>query len=363
MARTIRLLLALAALGGTASSAAFAQAPNAAPAPDGTPAFDPLPGLPHPPDRPRSLLEPAPPAAPYACAPLPGPYFELDPQFDLPELPQPGWFLSAEMALEGVHLKNNVFGTVQVGARPPDFLVLPSASLDLAVAPRIEAGYRLPSGFGEFLAGYRFLAAQGTEQTVAGPDALAQFRTRLDLNQIDAVYSSREISLWPHWDMRWRFGLRLAYVYFDSRSDEPLDAAAAGSGVFERRTTNSYWGLGPVAGVEVSRRLEGAGVSLGGRLEVGTLLGRIRQGFFETATALGPDGRPLAGEAHTSGSQQVPIVNVQLGVNWEPPAWRDVRLFGGYQFEHWWQVGSNGNTATSGTLTDQGLVLRGEIDF
>ena len=87
---------------------------------------------------------------------------------------------------------------------------LPAAGLDWTVAPRLEVGYRLPSAFGDVRRlSYRFLATDGNGST-SGLDGTASLHSRLDFNQIDLDYLSREFSLAPHWDMKWHFGLRLA---------------------------------------------------------------------------------------------------------------------------------------------------------
>jgi hypothetical protein len=357
MVRTSRLLLVLAALGGaTQLSAVHAQAPTV------PPTADPLPGLPHPPDQPRSLFQPEPAAWPYACAPLPGPYFEHDPLLPPAPLPQSGWFAAAEFDVVGVHLRNQVNGPATVGARPADFITLPAASLDWTVAPRLEAGYRLPSAFGEFALSYRFLATQGAE-TAQVLDGAAALRSRVDFGQIDADYASEEMSLWPHWEMKWRVGLRVVYLYFDSKADEPFAVAAAGGGVFEQQTTNRFWGVGPHVGLELWRRLEGTGLTLGGRLDLSTDLGRIQQGFFERSPTLGADGQPLHGETRFNGGQDVPILKLEVGGRWEPSAWPGVRAFAGYTFEHWWNAGRLNVLDSRGELTDQGIVLRAEYDF
>ena len=368
MVRTSHLLLVLAVLGGTLPlSAGRAQETAPAPKPlDGgsSSVSDPLPGLPKPLLAPQSLTQSAPPA-PYSCEPTPR-YFESHPLLDSAELPHPGWFAGMEVDTLVPHLKTHLLNTVQIDGNAPDFVVLPSAALDWAVSPRIEAGYRLPAGFGEFSIGYRFLHSQGTENTPFSLDGSATLHSRLDLNQADFDYVNREFSLWPQWlhlDMKWRLGLRVAFVYFDSTADEPFDVAAAGSGVFEQRVSNSYWGIGPHAGVELARRLDGTGLALVGRVDFTDLLGRMRQGFFEKSTTLDTNGMPLTGETRVSGSQDVPILNLRLGVSWTPPAYRAVEFFVGYQYEHWWNVGKISTAGTAAELSDQGVVVRAEITF
>ena len=55
------------------------------------------------------------------------------------------------------HLDNKLIQAVTLGGGRSETLVLPSAALDLPVSPRCEAGYQLPSAFGEFTLAYRFL--------------------------------------------------------------------------------------------------------------------------------------------------------------------------------------------------------------
>jgi hypothetical protein len=342
-------LLSLALLGGLLSvlpAAAQAPAPPTAP--------DPLPGLPRPPDQPGSLLLPAPPP-PYSCEPLPGPYFRPDPLLDPPQLPQSGWFAAAEVDILSPRVKNKLVNTVQVGDRRPDTVQLPSADLDWTAMPRLELGRRLPSGYGEFVLTYRGLGTQGSE-LVEGPVGPAALHSRLDLNVLDLDYRSGEISLWPKWDVQWTCGLRLAYAYFDSRADGPPVLG----GVVEAGTSNSYVGFGPHAGLELGRRLGCPGLTLTGKVDVSTMLGRLRQGFFEEAVTAGVLER---GETRVSSSQDVPVVTGILGLDWQPPAYPGTRLFVGYQYEYWWNVGRLSTTGSRGELGDQGPVLRAEIDF
>jgi hypothetical protein len=307
-------------------------------------------------------MQPPPPEPPFACAPLPGPYFERDPRLDPPQLPQPGWFTDFEADPTAAHVKNRLKEFVQIGARPPDFLHLPAAELDWTVSPRFEVGYRLPSGFGEFAVAYRFIATDGAE-SVAGPDGVAALKSRLEVHVGDLDYASREFSLWPHWDMKVRVGFRVASVFFDSQTLEPFAVAAAGSGVFARRTSNEYVGGGIHSGVELARCLGEYGLSLYARGDLGILLGQLRQGFFEEATTIGADGQALGGQTHDANPQAVPLVNGQVGLRWQPPDWGHTYFFLGYQYEYWWNVGRLSFTTSRGELSDQGILLRAEFNF
>src|SRR5262249_17360696 len=161
--------------------------------------------------------------------------------------------------------------------------------------PRFEFGYRLPSGFGGISLAYRFLVTDGVTQSF-GPDAPTTLSSRLDLNLVDLDYTSWEISLWPQCEMNWRFGIRYADVFFDAQAVEPFGLAAAGSRIFERGMSNSFVGVGPHVGLELARHLEGTGLSFVGGVDFATLLGRIRQGNFETSTIVAPNGQLLSGE-------------------------------------------------------------------
>jgi Legionella pneumophila major outer membrane protein precursor len=368
MARLSCLLVVLPVLVGIPPAPqAFAQTqkpPSASPAPVPSTATEPdvLPGLPRPPDAPGSLLrEPAAPSA-YSCDPLPGPYFERDPRLDPPPLPPPGWFTDVDVGVVGSHVKNRLREIVLVGSRLPETVHLPAAELEWTIGPRIELGYRLPSGFGEFAVAYRFFATDGSG-SVLGPDGIAALKSRLAVNMVDVHYASREISLWPHCDMKWRFGLRWADAFFDSRAEESFAAAAAGSGIFQTRVSNNFWGVGPHVGLELAKRFPGSGLSLVGWADGATLLGRIRQNLFEASTSPGADGQLATGNTRLTVSQDVPIVSAFLGLGWQPPRYPCSHVFLGYHYEYWWNVGRNSSTLSRGELGDQGPVLRAEINF
>ncbi len=361
------LTLALLAAAFLGQSSARGQ--NSAPAPPtGPPAptannYNPLPDLPRPLDAPRTLLLPAPAAPTAECAPLPGPYFENEPLFDDPNLPQPGWFTAVEVAGIVPHIGEKIEGPVQVGANAPNRVALPNAPLDWTVAPTITVGYRLSSGFGEFALSYRGFATQGTE-LFADTDGPAALKSRLDLNQVDLDYRSREYSLWPNWDMTWHVGLRVSTVYYDSTAEESQAAAAAGSGVFQQHASNNYWGIGPHAGVALSRRIKGTGLSIQTSVDATDLLGRLSQNFTETATATNASGQFLTGDTRSNGSQSVPVLNVQAGIQWDIPQMPHSNLFLGYVYEYWWDIGRlNNNPGSLGQMSDQGIVFRAEFSF
>jgi hypothetical protein len=349
MVRMFRLLLVVVCL-GLGVLKALAQAPVAPVAP---PQPDPLPGLPRPPDEPRSLFLQAPPAPTWPA--LPVPYLQPDPQLDPPLLPQPGWFGDAELLLTAPFVKSKLNSPIFTQQ-------LPLPHLDWTASPRFEAGYRLPSGFGGFALAYRFLAGDATEGFV-GPDGPGVVAGRLDLNAFDFDYQSDEISLWPHWEMKWWFGARLVNIYFDSRAVEPVEEALAGTGIVASRSTDRYIGAGPHWGLRLERRFDECGLAIVGRIDGFIGLGRQRQGFFEQTAAVGPDGQPIVAQDHVRSSQAVPALTAQIGLSWEPPGWMSFSAFLGYQYEKWWNVGRLNRIGSSGELEDQGVALQATFNY
>jgi len=355
----VRLLLLLAVLGSLLATAPV-QAQTTTPSTvESEPEF--LQALPRPPDQPRSLLAPA--LLPGPPPPdLEGPYFRPDPLLDPPRLDGLGWFADVDVGLLKPHLKNQLTNTVTFPDGSSTTVGLPAATLNWTVSPRFEVGYSLPSGFGAISLGYRFLVSEGTN-LVFGPDGPATLKSRLDVNMGDLDWSSREYTPWTLWDVKVHLGLRYLSVYFDSQANEPFAAAAAGTGIFNSRTTNSFVGIGPHTGLDLSRRLGFGGLALVGSVDVSFAFGRIRQGYFASSTTPGVGGLPQTGETIVASSMAVPVLNSRLGLGWQPPAYPGVRLFAGYQFEYFWDVGQLLPANTFGEFFDSGAVLKAEFNF
>jgi Legionella pneumophila major outer membrane protein precursor len=319
-----------------------------------------LPGFPQIPDQPASLYAPATPA--FTCDAPQGPYFDHDPRTDPPVLPQPGWFADVELGIMLPHLTNDTHDAVTVDGKTSR-VQLPGGTLDWTAAPRFELGYRLPEGFGEIALAYRFLGAQGTS-TISGPfsapDAPGNVLTRLDIQVADLDYASNELSICSWW-AKWRLGLRGADLYFDSQVDEPLAAAEAGSGVFERRMTNNFWGIGPHGSLELERRLTDWGLLVLGRVDGSILLGRVNQAFFETSTTK-VGGQFLTGQTlEDPQGMAVPTLEGNIGLGWRPPSCPNLRVFAGYENEHWWDVGHVVQSGSVAEVYTNGILLR--LDF
>lgn len=394
MAGTARWMLILL-LGGTlTASGAYAQT-TGAPAADSlaepVPEF--LKTFPRPPDQPASLYAPPPPLGP-PPPDLERPYFQPDPLLDPPALGGIGWFGSVDIGILKPHLVNELSLPVPVPVfspagippgTPPTVVSSPGQNfftppipgtpvsvtvgvnpshLNWTVSPRFELGYRLPSGFGGISLAYRFLAAEGSEGVI-GADGPAVLSSRLDINSGDLLWSSREFTPWgPLWDLRVRVGARYVSVYFDSQANEPFAEAAVGSTIYNQRTTNSFVGLGAAGAIEVGRKIGDPrwGLRASGLLDFAEPLGRVRQGYFFSSTT-SANGHPQAAEAHISSSMTAPILTTQLGLGWQPDAYPAFRMFAGWQFEYWWDVGRLLPFSELGYFFINGITLRGEWNF
>jgi hypothetical protein len=256
-----------------------------------------------------------------------------------------------QLAIDKVHIKSHVANTVTTPTAAP-VVAIGTAALDWTVAPRFEMGYRLPSGFGEFAIGYRFLATDGRDTSV-GLDGPAARRSRFALNELDFDYGSREFSLWPCCDLTWRVGLRVDWVYFDTTATEAVGLAAAGSGIVAERSTNSYVGVGPHTGMEVAQHLGQSGWSVVLGTDLAIELGRIRQQNF--AAAQTPGG---SGQVSISGSQGVPQARFDVGAKWQREG-SALTVFLGYHYDYWWDVGRLNVLAappSRGEFSDQGFL-------
>jgi hypothetical protein len=397
MTHTARGLLTVVFLGGTlAMPAARAQAPalppaSAVPAPAPAAATRPdfsqlvgdlpaplpaseapapeagwepqfLRSLPRPPDQPRSLSLPAPPLGP-PPPDLERPYFQLNPLLDPPQWPRPGWFTAFQIDIIHPHFfANQLKGTVVTPSKNVN-VALGSARLNWTVAPRLEVGYRLASGFGSFSVSDRGFWTDGTGP-FSGPAGSFTRTSHLGVNYTDMDYASREYTPWANWSMNWRVGVRVAYTWFDTRVDQPFDAAATGNGVFAARTVNYTTGAGPHFGLELDHGFSQPGLFFVSKLDIADTFSRVRQRFSEASTTLTPAGKPSRGEFLDRFWQEIPILNFQVGLGWHPPAYPNVHLFMGYVYEFWWQVGTNSNTQTThGFFDNQGVVLQAGVNF
>jgi hypothetical protein len=246
-----------------------------------------------------------------------------------------------------------------------DLVSFPGNPLNATATPRFELGYRFPDGFGELKLSYRFLDATGSDILTLGELGLASQKGRLDLNFVDLDFGTRQFSLGPLWELRTTIGMRYATAYFNSRvaflKPVTLQEFPFGTAPFTRLSQSEAvgnWYLGAHAVLELGRKLWLPELSLFSRLEGSGMYGRVHQTFKETFVEA-----PGFTETSVRSGVGTPLLATQVGVCYDVPNWNHCRFLIGYQFEMWWQFGRGNNDLSSGTLDDQGLFLRTEINF
>jgi hypothetical protein len=291
--------------------------------------------------------------APYVLPPVnrtPSVPAIVDPILDDSPAPAPGFFVNADLYVFRPHLAGRLVGSPDQGATVLD-LALPG-SLGTVASPRFEFGYRLPEQLGEFRVGYWFETAERTNVPGDSLGGLGE-RDRLNVNVVDLDWLGRNpLSLPQGWDLRFNVGVRIGAVYFDTTRD--FGAAGNAAGMVGQRGTSSYIGAGPEAGVEVSREVGVPGLAVTVRLSGALLFGEIEQSFLQTT---------VGGAAGDRFSNQVtaPMLDVQVGVSYTPPAWNYSRVFAGYVWDEWWHIGRL-NTSDA-NLLNRGAVFRLEWNF
>jgi hypothetical protein len=330
--------------GVTVAAPPYLPAPNSSPIPPGSPPPPPPPGpvVGTPP-----VLVPPPPPVP------PPPLFQDGHWNDLANCPpvEPGLFGDIELDVVGPHIKNRLTENVTLAPGFVDTVHLPTASLDWTFSPRFELGYRLPGNGGEFTAAYRFLISDGQAFLPGFADGFGgTLKSNLNLEVVDLQYGAGWFSPAPYWDVKWRLGIRMVDVFFDSTACNEF---------LEQRTTNHFIGIGPLGSLEAWRRLDLPGLALVGKLEGSVPVGSIHQGFEEVLT-LGP-GNQIGGATSQRQTQAVPTLGLDLGVGWTPPWKHYVRFSTGYHLEQWWDLGLVNDSRAN--LTTQGLFFKGEFSY
>ncbi len=336
--------------------------------------------LPRPPDTPRSLFGPPQPASAGGIQ-IDAPYFVTDPLLDPSFFPSPGWFGGVEVQIVKPHLindyRNSVFpgksvndttGNYPLGSKATT-VNLPAGILDWTASPRVFAGYRLPSGFGEFMIAYRHLGTTGSSSVpdLAGPIAI---NSRFAFDIIDLDYNSRELSLWPRADMKWTLGLRQMFLYSSTTGNQSFDQASSSNGIVYARQSNNTYGIGPHAALELNHRLGDSGWSILSRIDAGAVFSYVWEDWLTESATLGANGRGIPGQTRAFGHQFIPMINFRSGLSFKPPAYQNARLFVGYQYEVFWDLNrlpqSNGTPfvpPSLGQYQSQGIVLQGALNW
>ncbi len=319
-----------------------------------------LKALPRPPDQPASLFQQATQEHSNE-SPLPDRYFEEDPLLDTPDMPKSGWFTALDLQLAAPHVFQFLYNGVTAGSRAPDFVNLPNRGLDWTLAPRLEIGYQLPSGFGGFSIAYRNVSSSGNfSSSFLGPDGAANLTSQLSVHIVDLDYVTKQFTQSDKWEMRWRAGVRTTVVFYDSILNQSVGEASSGTGILQQQASNFYAGVGPHVGVELRRHFVGVpGLSFLGAADFGGVIGRVKQGFNETAQdPLSPSGVSF-GQDMISSSQTVQMLNVRAGLDYRPQNYPNFNCFLGYQYDYWWGVGRFSlQPGSRGDLSISGFVLR-----
>jgi hypothetical protein len=163
------------------------------------------------------------------------------------------------------------------------------------------------------------------------------------VNFSDLDYASREYTPFANWSLRFRGGLRAAQTYFSSRIDQPFFQAATGSTLISQGVSNRTTSFGPHFGVESERRLARPGLSLVNSLDVANLFTREKQKFFVTTTVPAPGGGSDSGVLVEQALQSVPVLTVQVGLNWRPARMRNSSFYLGYYGQFWYQFATDSN--------------------
>ncbi|OAI40159.1 hypothetical protein AYO40_05115 [Planctomycetaceae bacterium SCGC AG-212-D15] len=399
MTQELRAWLAAAALLGAVGGAASAQPTLAVRAPHAIPdecvEADPAPIAPDP----WEVLAPVgdPRNAPPPDASFEdhnGPLLVGDPFLDPGRFSGAGLFGAVQTTILSPFYTNKLTGPVTIPGVGAVIVRVPTADFAWTVAPEFSLGYRFGEGAGELVLTYRFLIDEGTTgspSALSTGDALTRgllglpagvppflpvgpgsTHSRLNVHVAGIDYRSREYGLGPKWDLRWLAGVWFVSNYFDSQVHGTL---------LDERVSSYQFAVGPHVGLELWRWLSpqpGRGLALYGKAETAFATGRTQQNFEASVLA---GGVPVAGGAAqltgdplgvpgNNGSQWVPIVRVQFGVNWAPDWGHDrLRFTGGYEFEGWWSVGRLPSAGASvglgseGTLTNNGILWRAEWKY
>jgi hypothetical protein len=332
-----------------------------------------LESLPRVPNVPSSLFTPPPQMRSSGLFRVDEPYLRFDPQLDDPRLGNFGWFFGAEAQFLKPHLIPGLSDTVHNSAQrakgTSTTVSLPSGNLGWTTSPRAFVGYRLPSGFGEFMIAYRHLGTSGGGFP-PGPNGPTALGSRFAFDVLDLDYNSRERSLGPICDMKWTIGLRSLFLFFEQQDNQSMSQAAAGNGIFQARQSNNLYGLGPHFGLQASRRLGDSNWSLYAGGDFAATFDWVNEGFSTRSTTLGPNGRPLFAETRSFGHQAAPMLSGRVGLQWQPTPVSRTKLFVGYTYEVIWDLDRVNNVLTTpfnnpstGQYWSQGVVLQATFNY
>jgi hypothetical protein len=311
----------------------------------------------------------------------------LAPVFELPAV-KLGWIGLVELDYVLPFVNNTVnSGDPNNGGIPvgniPQAIQVPNVQLPWTAVPRIDLGYRLEQGLGEFHAIFRSLNNSGTA-AVANFDSAGAgvVSSRLNFNVLDLDYAYTEFNPgrlprispllmipgrlglnlrpeddpYPTFRLKWAFGARMANVFFESQG--------AGRQILEQRMVNNFVGGGLHTSVDLTKPLPWRpGLAVYGRIEASGLFGATTQSFSQTEVL--PNGTIASGAVSTHDFDLgVPILDVSCGLSYTPP-WRNkmLQLMTGYVYEQWWYLGDTGIGNSNLGLTIQGVFFRCQFGY
>jgi Legionella pneumophila major outer membrane protein precursor len=291
-----------------------------------------------------SPLSYAPPDPP----PPPAPIFEPLPLPADAPVNGLGFFLGAEVAFLKPTIKANLANQMPLG-QFGQTLHVPSVDLDWEVAPAIEVGYRLPGG-DAYVFGYRILAAEGNGQFTNLIMDNVQVRTRLNVQFFDFDYALAPYEVAPRYVLTPRIGVRVADVFFDTRS---IDVSAL------RQASNDFFGAGVHGRLDLRRSIDLVpGLSIFGGVDGAVLIGQSRQKFRLESNF----GEFVVVDRTKQHEQQtVPVLNLQAGLSYAPPALPGLLLTAGYEYERIFDLADVG--PSRGEVYYHGAFVRARFDF
>ena len=133
-----------------------------------------------------------------------------------------------------------------------------------------------------------------------------------------------------------------------------------------RGIATTRWGPARTSGSPWNRKDLPSGLSFIAKIDIADTFARDRQLFAASTTTLTAAGVPERGAYTQNFWSQIPILNYQVGMGWQPPANPNIALYVGYVYEFWFQYASNmeytnsytTQGATRGSMSNQGLVFR-----
>lgn len=270
----------------------------------------------------------------------------LDTPFSAPS--RCGLFGAFSVELLKPHISNHMQALVNVNPLGTDLVPGLQAEMDATGAPRLELGYRFDGGW-EILVGYRSLVSDGSD-VVPDFDILGDgdINSRINMNVVDIDFG-KHVCLGPDSDLILLGGARLTSLYFGSQ--------VIGA-IMEQQTSYNLFGAGPHAAAEYWHSLTPR-LAAFARLEGGCIIGQYHEAFQEVLT-FSPQAI-FGGATDIRDTTGIPFLSVQAGLGWSIREESPFRFAFGYQYEHWWNLGSSAGTGAA--LEIQGAFLRGELFY